>query len=165
MSTFGSLAGHFFAFNKEMNPWHYFYAALVVIVLYIMMPSQEGMTNSDLIATLKTFGTRNPPTKTTGPSEVPLYGPRADKPEDAPSESSGVNRLNIRMTGEYPEIFGPDSVLVPGAQKKKRQTSVKHSSDGDRTEEVYDYNPDLAKAFPTSGPPEPYLTDFSKLHH
>ncbi len=126
---------------------------------------QEMMTNSDLISTLKTFGTGNPPKKPTGPSEVPLYGPRAEKPEDTPESSAGSARLVTPLTGEYPEIFGPDSVLVPGSPNKKKSNNPKHASDGDRTEDAYDYNPDFAKAFPTSGPPEPYLTDFSKLHH
>ena len=149
-----------------MNPWNYFYAALVVLALYFLFPTQEYMSNADLISTLKTFGTQSPPPRTpNSPSEVPIFGPRAEKPEDAPSETSGSNRLITPLTGEYPEIFGPDSVLVPGAQRKKKPSNGKHSSDGDRTEDVYDYNPDLAKAFPMSGPPEPYLTDFSKLHH
>jgi hypothetical protein len=144
-----------------MNPWNYFYAALVVVVLYFLFPSQERMTNEDLIATLKTFGTQSPPPKTSkDPSEVPIYGPMGEKPDDSPSSTSGVSRLAPPASGDYPEIFGPDSVTVPGVQKKKADNG-KHSSDGD----VYDYNPDLAKAFPTSGPPEPYLTDFSKLHH
>jgi hypothetical protein len=159
------LPWHFFAFNKEMNPWNYFYAALVVLALYFLFPSQERMTNADLLSTLKTFGTQTPTPKTPGPSEVPLFGPRAEKPDDAPSDSSGANRLNIPLTGEYPEIFGPDSVLVPGSSSKKKCNNSKHTSDGDKCEDAYDYNPDLAKAFPTSGPPEPYLTDFSKLHH
>ena len=135
-----------------MNPWNYFYAALVIIALYFLFPSQERMTNEDLIATLKTFGTQSPPSRTPKqPSEVPIYGPMGEKPDDTPSSSSGINRLAPPASGEYPEIFGPDSVMVPGTTKKK--------------DSPYDYNPDLERAFPTSGPPEPYLTDFSKLHH
>ena len=139
-----------------MNPWNYVYAVLVLIVLYIMFPTQERMTNADLISTLKTFGTQAPPPRTAGPSEVPIYGPTAEKPEDIPGSSSGSATLVQPLIGQYPDIFGPDSVIIPGQPKTKPK-----SPSGD----VYDFNPDFQKAFPTSGPPEPYLTDFSKLHH
>jgi hypothetical protein len=32
-------------------------------------------------------------------------------------------------------------------------------------DQAYQFNPDLAKAFPTNGPPLPFLTDFSKIQH
>jgi len=47
--------------------------------------------------------------------------------------------------------------MEPG---KKCSTGAKHSSD-DVSDCTYDYNPDLQKAFPTSGPPQPFLTNFS----
>jgi uncharacterized membrane protein YgcG len=30
---------------------------------------------------------------------------------------------------------------------------------------THQFNPDLAKAFPVDGPPQPFLTDFSKIQH
>jgi len=56
----------------------------------------------------------------------------------------------------YPDIYGPDVELVPGTKPR----SNKHKSD-DTSDPSYDFNPDLQKAFPTSGPPQPFLNDFS----
>ena len=62
--------------------------------------------------------------------------------------------------GAYPDIYGPDVPMTPNA----KHSGGKETSD-DVTNDSYDYNMDLQKAFPTSGPPEPFLTDFSKFQH
>jgi hypothetical protein len=129
-----------------------------LLVLLLLSNSREYMTNSDLISTLKTFGDKNgsPKKKAITPNEAPIYGPKTSelehpKPTVSP-RSSG--------SGVYPDIYGPEYEGVPGSTKKK---SGKHESDGDRDEDAYQFNPDLQKAFPTNGPPQPFLTDFSKF--
>ena len=56
------------------------------------------------------------------------------------------------------DIYGPDVVAAPGEKIKH----AKHESDR-VDDDTYDYNPDLQHAFPTNGPPQPFLTDFSKI--
>ena len=137
-----------------------------ILFVIIVSTSREYMTNSDLISTLKTFGDKNDTSKkkATTPIEAPIYGPRTSelehpKPTVAPGSSD---------SGVYPDIYGPEYQGVPGSTRKKsdnKKISGKHESDGDRDEDVYQFNPDLQKAFPTDGPPQPFLTDFSKFQH
>lgn len=137
---------------------------LVVIILAILlvtMTSYEHMTNKDLMSTLKTYGTPDQPKKkksADNKAEAPIYGPKVAPVEHpAPSEApSGKNGSG----GSYPDIYGPEVVAEPGGLKPAKRG--KHESDNVE-DETYDYNPDLQKAFPTSGPPQPFLADFSKF--
>lgn len=135
-----------------------------LLVLLILSSSREHMTNSDLISTLKTFGDKNenPKKKATTPIEAPIYGPKTSELEHPkPTVSPGSSG-----SGVYPDIYGPEYEGVPGSTRKKssnKKDSGKHESDGDRDEDAYQFNPDLQKAFPTTGPPQPFLTDFSKF--
>jgi hypothetical protein len=117
------------------------------------------MTNKDVQTALKKHAgaTDKPSTyDTASVSEYPIYGPTASKPEPSPSPGPGGNGKND--TRMYPDIYGPDVELVPGMKPK----SNKQSSD-DTSDPTYEFNPDLQKAFPTSGPPQPFLTNFSKF--
>jgi hypothetical protein len=131
---------------------------LAILAIFIAtMYRQEHMTNKDLISALQTHGTQEPEkAKKDTPTQAPIYGPKADKAPPAPTKTDGNGKNG--GSGVYPEIYGPEYQGVPGM----KQTSSKHSSD-DTSDETYDYNPDLQKAFPTSGPPQPFLTDFSRF--
>jgi hypothetical protein len=138
-----------------------------LLVLFLLSNSREYMTNSDLISTLKTFGDKNesPKKKEKTPVEAPIYGPKTSELEHPkPTVSPGISD-----SGVYPDIYGPEYEGVPGSTKKANASKVtknnsgKHESDADRDEDAYQFNPDLQKAFPTNGPPQPFLTDFSKF--
>ncbi len=120
------------------------------------MTTYEHMTNKDLMSALKKYGTQDDkqPKKET-PSEAPIYGPKAEPVAKQPSPTTPSSKSKS-STGVYPEIYGPDVVASPGEKVK----TAKHESDN-LNDDTYDYNPDLQKAFPTSGPPQPFLTDFS----
>jgi hypothetical protein len=138
---------------------------LLILVVLLLVNSREHMTNADLISTLKTFGTDG---KVTAPkdyaSEAPIWGPKAPQVVPAPPKSGGGDS----RSGVYPEIFGPEYQGPPGAKKSSKKTknneqgSDLHQSD-DTSDPTYEFNPDLKKAFPTNGPPQPFLTDFSKF--
>jgi hypothetical protein len=118
------------------------------------------MTNIDLVSALQTHGTPDAKKKKKDqPSELEIYGPKAEKvvPSSSNSKSGADN-----SSGTYPDIYGPDIPLVPGT--KTKPMPGKHASDN-VDDETYDFNPDLQKAFPTEGPPQPFLTDFSKFQH
>lgn len=114
---------------------------------------REHMTNSDVLAALKEYGVDPEEPKKKGEKKIPtesIYGPKAimsDEPEPNLSQ-----KIDSKAT--YPHIYGPDVPLVPG---KKVETKDGQGSD-------YDYNIDLAKAFPRAdGPPQPFLTNFSSF--
>ena len=120
------------------------------------------MTNADLISTLKTFGDKGTSPKKKDPSQsdhLQIMGPKASPIDPAdrkpPSGSGGTN-----TSGVYPDIYGPDVAKIPGTTRP----AGKHHSD-DTSDEEYQYNPDLKNAFPVEGPPQPFLTDFSKFQH
>jgi len=128
----------------------------VLAILVVTMYRQEHMTNKDLISVLQTHGTQGAAEKKQDtPTQAPIYGPKADK---APMPTKGDAKGKDDSNGVYPEIYGPEYQGVPGM----KQTSSKHSSH-DTSDETYDYNPDLKKAFPVEGPPQPFLTDFSRF--
>ena len=133
---------------------------LAILAIFVAtMYRQEHMTNKDLVSALQTHGTTDPKQSTDkSPSEAPIYGPKADAPP-APTKTDGTSKNG--GNGVYPEIYGPEYQGVPG-MKQSQKNSSKHSSD-DTSDDTYDYNPDLQKAFPTSGPPQPFLTDFSRF--
>lgn len=120
------------------------------------MYRQEHMTNKDLVSALQTHGTPDQPKKQEAPSQAPIYGPSGIQAPPAPTK--GKTNGKDTGNGSYPEIYGPEYQGVPGMKQK----SAKHSSD-DTSDDTYDYNPDLQKAFPVEGPPQPFLTDFSKF--
>lgn len=151
---------------------------LVVAVLFILFysaPSQrENMSNDKLLSTLKTFGEQG--TKDPNLSkDVPIMGPVA--PAVDPADSLKAASKTSGTTGAaYPKVFGPDVALTPG--QTSGQTSGKASaaaaqtpgsgytlSDVQSKDPNFEFNPDLKKAFPYSGPPQPFLTDFSKIQH
>ena len=136
------------------------FVLLVAIVIFVTRTRIESMTNKDLISVLQTHGTPDAKKKKKDePSELEIYGPKAEKV--VPSSSSG-SKPGSDNSGVYPDIYGPDIPLVPGT--KKKAIPGKHVSD-EVDDETYDFNPDLQKAFPTEGPPQPFLTDFSKFQH
>ncbi len=134
----------------------------IVAVMMMMGVYKENMTNADVQSALQKYaGVSETPSKynSAGVSEYPIYGPTAKPPKPEPSGGGRSGRGRRTDGGTYPEIYGPDVELIPGTKPSK---PGKHSSD-DTSDSTYEFNPDLAKAFPTSGPPQPYLTDFSKL--
>ncbi len=133
---------------------------LAIVVIFITRPLTEYMTNKDLVSALQTHGTTDAKKKKKDePSELEIYGPKAEKV--VPTKSSGKSS-GSDTSGSYPDIYGPDIPLVPGT--KTKSMPGKHTSD-EVDDETYDFNPDLQKAFPTEGPPQPFLTDFSKFQH
>ena len=136
---------------------------LILIILAILaivvatMYRQEHMTNKDLVSALQTHGTKGTEKSTKDtPTQAPIYGPKASEVPPAATKTDGKGKNG--GSGVYPEIYGPEYQGVPGM----KQASPKHSSD-DTSDDTYDYNPDLQKAFPTSGPPQPFLADFSRF--
>lgn len=125
------------------------------------MTTYEHMTNKDLMSALQKYGTDEKvktPVKSDTPTNAPIYGPKV-APVEQPSPTKPSSKGEISDSSVYPDIYGPEVVASPGEKIKH----AKHESD--RVEdETYTYNPDLQKAFPTSGPPQPFLTDFSKFH-
>jgi len=137
---------------------------LVVLVILLVWTSQEHMTNADLVSTLKTFGSEGTkkPSKPYA-SEAPIMGPKASKVEPAPPKTNKNGGDSVSSV--YPDIYGPEYQGPPGSKHSKgksRSNNNKHQSD-DTSDETYQFNPDLKKAFPTEGPPQPFLTDFSKF--
>jgi hypothetical protein len=134
---------------------------LAIVVIFITRPLTEYMTNKDLVSALQTHGTTDAKKKKKDePSELEIYGPKAEKV--VPTKSISGKSSGSDTSGSYPDIYGPDIPLVPGT--KTKSMPGKHTSD-EVDDETYDFNPDLQKAFPTEGPPQPFLTDFSKFQH
>ena len=142
---------------------------IILAVLLFVNFSREHMTNADLVSTLKTFGTEGTvKAKKDFASEAPIYGPKAPQVVPAPPKSDGGDS----GSGVYPDIYGPEYQGPPGAKTSKNKTkknqqgndliNPNHQSD-DTSDPTYEFNPDLKKAFPTEGPPQPFLTDFSKF--
>ena len=119
------------------------------------------MTNKDLLSTLKTFGDKGTkPSKKKQSSEtdgLPILGPKAPEIDPADRKPSGSGGTDT--SGVYPDIYGPDIPKIPGSKSTKT-----HISD-DTSDDIYQFNPDLQNAFPVEGPPQPFLTDFSKFQH
>jgi len=140
-----------------------FLLGVIVVIGLIVFVTQyrvESMTNKDLVSALQMHGTPDAKKKKKDePSELEIYGPKAEKV--VPSTTRGKTGEDS-SSGTYPDIYGPDIPLVPGT--KTKPMPGKHASDH-VDDETYDFNPDLQKAFPTEGPPQPFLTDFSKFQH
>lgn len=133
------------------------YLILLLAVIAILIATsyrREAMTNKDVMSALQKYGTEEPTKqKKEKPVEAPIYGPKAEAPPPKPTSGSGSTD---KSSGVYPDIYGPDVIAPPGTKPK----SSKHESDNVE-DETYDYNPDLQKAFPTSGPPQPFLGSFA----
>lgn len=129
---------------------------LICVIVILYYGSQEHMTNADLLDTLKTFGNQTPSKKKTTPTSLPIEGPEAKTPE--PSSSSSSSGKSKNDSALYPQIYGPDVPMTPG----KKQHTGKHVSDN-TDDSNYDFNPNFQRAFPTDGPPQPFLGDFSKF--
>jgi hypothetical protein len=130
---------------------------MLLIVLFIIAVvitiawNREHMSNSDVLTALKQYGVDTNDNKTSNSNKADLiYGPKgvlSDEPAPNLDEKSNAKAI-------YPNIYGPDVPLVPG---KKVETQDGEGND-------YDYNIDLAKAFPKAdGPPQPFLTNFSSF--
>jgi hypothetical protein len=124
------------------------------------------MSNKDLIDTLKTYGIDDygevkPKSRS---SKQEIYGPGLKESEKAPpkplSEEDIEKKKSIRNL--HPHIYGPEYVGVPGSSSSEAQSPYE-VSDGPKVEESYKFNPDFQNAFPVNGPPQPFLTDFSKF--
>ena len=130
---------------------------LLAIVYYYR---RDHMTNSDLISTLKTFGDKGSkkPSKDASQSEsMPIMGPKVEPIDPADKKRKEASK-GTNTSATYPDIYGPDVPKIPGTSK----TVGMHVSD-DTSDETYQFNPDLKNAFPVEGPPQPFLTDFSKF--
>ena len=132
--------------------------AIALVLFLVSMTTYEHMTNKDVLSAIKKYGTEDTKqtTKEKTPLEAPIYGPKA-QPVAQPSPTTPTSKSKSDSS-TYPDIYGPDVVAAPGEKIK----SAKHESDH-VDDPTYDYNPDLQKAFPTSGPPQPFLTDFSRF--
>ena len=154
--------------------------AILVILFY---RSRENMTDGQLMNTLDAF--KRDGTKSKDPSLDPIYGPSANPPE-FPSSTNGGGKNGKSTGGPYPQIFGPDTTPQPGAGRGGAGTAAGGVAGNGKTGDssVYvnpvgpgqvgsdqgiavepEFNPDLKNAFPYDGPPQPFLTDFSKILH
>lgn len=134
--------------------------AVVLLLFLASMTTYEHMTNKDLMSALQKYGSddkKKDTKKQDVPSQAQIYGPKAMPPPDEPTPTKSSTK-SPTDSSTYPDIYGPDVVTTPGEKVK----SAKHESDTVE-DDTYDYNPDLQKAFPTSGPPQPFLADFSKF--
>jgi len=140
----------------------------ILIILFIAVlawSSQEHMTNKDLVAALKTYGVDD--SGQIKPKDPPenqeIYGPglkESEKPPPKPlSEEDEAKKKNARSA--YPHIYGPEYQGAPGQsfEPPGLEKSEKPYSEA----EPHYFNPDFQKAFPVEGPPQPFLTDFSKF--
>jgi hypothetical protein len=131
----------------------------LILLAVLFYYSRENMTNSDLISTLKTFGdkgTKKPAKDASQSDSMPIMGPKA--PPIDPADKKKNSKGGTNTSGSYPDIYGPEVPKIPGTT----QTAGKHISD-ETGDEQYEFNPDLKNAFPVEGPPQPFLTDFSKF--
>ena len=132
---------------------------LILCILAILVATyyrREHMTNKDLVSIMQTYGKKDDDSKKkkdSKPQEAPIMGPTSGGMGPAPTTDPKSKTAN--STGVYPEIYGPDAVMEPG----KSADTGKHESDN-VNDPVYSYNPDLQKAFPTEGEPQPFLNDF-----
>lgn len=143
---------------------------LLLIILAILaiavasMYRKEHMTNKDMMSALQQYGTKDDDSDKKSKSDTPpqqaIYGPQAQNPPPTPTSGIAKGKSANEATGTYPDIYGPEYQGVPGM---KQSNCSKASSDDTSCDDTYDYNPDLKKAFPTSGPPQPFLTDFAKF--
>jgi len=165
--------------------WIWVLAGIAILGILIYYNRREHMTNDQLISTLKTFGDQGTfSSKSGGQSVKPIYGPSANPPPIPTNTGGGMNGRTV--AGPYPQIFGPDVTNAPGTTRSFGRSGGDLSGDGSGSGggagtcnsssgkvisdepppyESHEFNPDLAKAFPVDGPPQPFLTDFSRIQH
>ena len=133
--------------------------AIILLVLLVSMTSYEHMTNKDVISAMKNFGVDDTTTSINSPNiKVPIYGPKTDLPfatEPTPNDKK-AEEDSLRR---YPDIYGPDT--SPQLSYGRITVNEKIPCSGD--DGSYDYNVNLKTAFPTEGPPQPFLADFSSF--
>jgi hypothetical protein len=94
--------------------------------------------------------------------EDEIYGPK------------GVDPRNSNKV--YPRIFSPKAGWAPERKPRSEEIHLKYPDDGEFRSDtasqnaaymnVFTYQPFLSGEFPLpEGPPEPYLNDFSRIHH
>lgn len=157
--------------------WLWVLLGLAILVILFYRP-RENMTNDQLINALTQFGqdgTSSSSSNKSGQSIKPIYGPSANPPPFPTNTGAGGKTV----AGPYPQIFGPDVTNAPGTSGTSGG-SVRSSGGpvgpgqvaSDQglaggcqgpADQTHEFNPDLAKAFPVDGPPQPFLTDFSKI--
>lgn len=115
------------------------------------MTTYEHMTNEDVLTALKEFGVDDDAPQKSGSKKAPIYGPKTTEVEE-PEPSANDEAELEDSSRKYPDIFGPDVVASPGSK------NLSYSEDEDN-----DYNIRLMDAFPTDGPPQPFLSDFSSF--
>jgi len=144
-----------------MSVWMIVSAIVFAGLLYYYF-SREHMTNSDLISALQKFGDKGTKKQKKDPSqndELPIMGPKVEPIDPADKKKKEASK-GTNTSGAYPAIYGPDVPKIPGT----KQTAGKTMSD-EPNDEAYEFNPNLQNAFPVEGPPQPFLTDFSKFQH
>ena len=149
--------------------WLWILLGLALLVILFYRP-RESMTNETLIDTLKQFGDKGTMSSVTPaiPSNQPIYGPSANPP---PIPTNTVGGSGKTVAGPYPQIFGPPVNSVPGTGGNPvapGQTASDQPISKDLLgpeDQTFEFNPELKKAFPYDGPPQPFLTDFSKIQH
>lgn len=124
--------------------------AVILVILLASMTTYEHMTNKDMLTALKEFGVDDDVSEKKPQGKAPIYGPKTSGIAE-PDPSAYEDELGD-SAGMYPDIFGPDTAAAPGTK------NLSYSED-----EYNDYNVDLKAAFPTDGPPQPFLTDFSEF--
>lgn len=139
---------------------------IAVIVILFFAPRKEYMTNKDVMAAMKSFGTEHKSSKK--PEHefyASIYGPSSGGTDDPKSTPSINKPSKTKGVGSYPDIFGPETSMVPGTDPNKKNNQIQ-SSDSEKDDTIYQFNPDFKKPFPR-GPdePQPFLTDFSKIQH
>lgn len=147
--------------------WIWILVGLAILVIFFYR-SRENMTDGKLMDTLDAF--KRDGKKSTEPKLDPIYGPSANPPTFPSSTNSG-GRDGKSTAGPYPQIFGPDTTPQPGTGRDGESPGYVNpvgpgqvASDQGKTAEP-EFNPDLKNAFPYDGPPQPFLTDFSKILH
>jgi len=158
--------------TKTMWLWLILLVAVVLILFYSRSCSRENMSNEKLLSTLETFGAQGT-TKDKDPNlskNLPLKGPHA--PPIDPADSLKASTKSGNSGGAYPQVFGPDVAITPGTSGNTGTSGTSGTvasgytlSDSPPNDANYEFNPDLKNAFPYSGPPQPFLTDFSKIQH
>lgn len=166
--------------------WIWVLVGIAILVIFFYR-SRESMTNNQLMNTLDAF--KKDGKKPNDPSLDPIYGPSANPPA-FPSSTNGGGKNGKSTGGPYPQIFGPDTTPRPGTGRQGNRGNEAIGGDGvggdtksgessvhvnpvgpgqigsDTSEPTEpEFNPDLKNAFPYDGPPQPFLTDFSKILH
>ncbi len=140
--------------------WLNILLVIAVIVILFFAPRKEFMTNKDLMAAMKDYGTDDKHLKKNeNESYAPIYGPPSGGTDD-PKETPSINKPSKKtVVGTYPDIFGPETSMVPGTKPTKKRS-------GDPDDDEPQFNPDFKKPFPRGADePQPFLTDFSKFLH